>query len=205
MNQLFDLLQGQLSDNVIETLSERIGVQDKKQTASAAQDALSTILAGLAKNASKPEGAQSLVKALENDHDGSVLDNLSDLLKGNQAPVNERAVNGAGILKHILGDKKDQVAGQLAQRSALDQNKMSSMMEMLAPMVMGALGKTKKSSGLDITDLISMLNKGSKQQAKQSGMMGMLGQLLDQDGDGDPTNDIIGMGMKMFGSFFKKK
>lgn len=205
MNQLIEILQGQLSDNVLDAISSRTGVQNKQATASAAQDALSAIMAGLAKNTQSKQGAESLVKALENDHDGSVLDHLNDILSGNIAGVNDRAVNGAGILKHILGNNTEKVAGQLAQRNNLDASSMSSMMEMLAPVVMGALGKTRKSSGLDITDLISMLNKGSKAQTKKSGMGGLLGQLLDQDGDGDPTNDIIGMGMKMLGGFFKKK
>jgi len=205
MDDLLNLLQGQLSDNVIASLGSRAGINDQQKAASAAQDALGAIMAGLAKNTQSKEGADSLAKALDRDHDGSVLDQLSDILGGNSAQVSERAVNGAGILKHILGNKQENVAGQLAKRNQLDQSTMSSMMEMLAPVVMGALGKTRKSSGLDITDLISMLNKGSKKQAKQTGMGGILGQLLDQDGDGDPTNDIIGMGMKMLGGLFRKK
>lgn len=205
MNQLLDLIQSQISDSVINEIGKKIGETDQQKTANAAQDAMSALLAGLAKNARDPQGAASLNQALEKDHDGSMLDNLMDMINGNQAQLNSRAANGAGILKHIFGEQKEQVAGQLAQKSAVNQNQMSSMMEMLAPLVMGALGKTKKQSGFDITDLISMLNTSSTQQAKKSGTMGMLGKLLDRDGDGNPTNDIIGMGMKMLGGLFKRK
>lgn len=36
-------------------------------------------------------------------------------------------------------------------------------------------------------------------------MMDLLTQILDQDGDGSATDDILNMGMKMLGGFFKKK
>ena len=205
MNQLFELLQGQLTDSVIDQIGKKVGVNDHKKAEEATQDALSALMTGLAKNATKPEGARSLINALDNDHDGSVLDNVMDMLQGNPKVANERAVNGAGILKHIFGDQKEQVAQQLANKAQVDNNAMGSIMEMLAPMVMGALGKQKKSSGLDVGDLMSMLKKGSAQQAQKSGTMDLLTQILDQDGDGSATDDILNMGMKMLGGFFKKK
>ena len=205
MNQLLDLLQDQLTDNVIDQIGKKIGENDQQKTAQATQNALSALMAGLANNTKKPQGAASLMNALDNDHDGSVLDNVMDMLQGNQQATSQRAVNGAGILKHILGDQKEQVATQLASKSQVDSNAMGSIMEMLAPMVMGALGKQKKKSGLDVGDLISMINSGSAQQAKKSGTMDVLSRMLDQDGDGSATDDILNMGMKMLGGFFKKK
>ena len=60
MGNLFDLLHGHLDENVVDHLSNQIGGADRQQTATAAQSIVSTLLAGLAKNASTPEGAASL-------------------------------------------------------------------------------------------------------------------------------------------------
>ncbi|HRF38840.1 MAG TPA: DUF937 domain-containing protein, partial [Saprospiraceae bacterium] len=65
-----------------------------------------TLVSALARNASTEQGAAALSNALDRDHDGSILSNLAGLL-GGQAPAQDnRALNGAGILNHILGDRQ---------------------------------------------------------------------------------------------------
>ena len=86
MANLIDLLQSQLSDGLIDQLSNQIGA-NRQQTRTAADSILSTLIGGLAKNAANPRGAEALNNALNRDHDGSLLDNLNDLIaaqnKGN--------------------------------------------------------------------------------------------------------------------------
>jgi hypothetical protein len=205
MDNLFELLQGKLSDQMIDTLSKKIGEPNRQKTAEATQDALSALMAGLAKNTKKPRGAASLSKALDKDHDGSAFDNIMDMLKGDQSKIGQKATDGAGILEHIFGKDKEKVAGELSKKSSIDTSKMSSLMEMLAPLVMGALGKSKKSGGFDITDLFSMLDSSSKKQSQKSGTMDVLKQLLDRNGNGSSKNDLIGMGMRMLKRFISKK
>lgn len=205
MDNLFELLQGKLSDEMIDTLGQKIGEPNRQKTAEATQDALSALMAGLAKNAKKPKGAASISKAIDKDHDGSAFDNIMDMLRGDQSKIGQKATDGAGILDHIFGKEKEKVAGQLSKKSDIDQSKMSSLMEMLAPLVMGALGKSKKSGGFDITDLFSMLSGSAKKQSEKSGTMDMLTQMLDRDGDGSATDDIIGMGKSIFKRFMGKK
>ncbi len=103
-NNLMDLLQGQLSEGMIDQLSQQLGGADRQQTATAASGVMSTLVSALARNASTPEGAQSLSNALDRDHDGGILDNVMDLFGGNAQPKPEqtRAMNGQGILKHLL-------------------------------------------------------------------------------------------------------
>ncbi|MBL7792890.1 MAG: DUF937 domain-containing protein, partial [Saprospiraceae bacterium] len=146
---LIDLLQGQLSGGLVDQLSQQIGGADREQTATAAQGIITTLVSQLARNASTPEGAQSLNNALERDHDGSLLDNLSDVLTGNVQPQNQSTVNGLGILKHVLGDRQGGVANMVSQMSGLESGKTMQLMGLLAPVVMGMLGKAKNQNGLD--------------------------------------------------------
>src|SRR5262245_33460759 len=100
MPGLMDVLGAALGGDVQEQLGQRVGA-DSQTTSQAIQAALPMILSGLTRNAAQPGGATSLHAALERDHDGSVLDNLSGFFQGS---VSGRAANGAGILEHVLGD-----------------------------------------------------------------------------------------------------
>lgn len=202
---LIDLLQGQLSGGLVDQLSQQIGGADRDQTATAAQGIITTLVSQLARNASTPEGAQSLNNALERDHDGSILDNLTDVLTGNVQPQNQSTVNGLGILKHVLGDRQGGVANMVSQMSGLESGKTMQLMGLLAPVVMGMLGKAKNQNGLDVGGIANLLN-GTVSQQQQSGnpTLNMISRFLDSDGDGSALDDIANMGMKILGGLFKK-
>ncbi|MBI1224488.1 MAG: DUF937 domain-containing protein [Bacteroidetes bacterium] len=196
MGNLFDLLQGHMDENVVDHLSNQIGGADRAQTATAAQSIVSTLLAGLAKNASTPEGAASLNNALERDHDGSLLDNLMGMLGGGgqAAPEQSRALNGAGIINHILGPSQSGAIDMISKMSGLDSNKTGNLMTTLAPMVMSLLGQQKKQQGLDVSGLAGLLSNSVGQQ-RQAGnpLMDMATRFLDKDGDGSMMDDVAGM------------
>ncbi|MBK9015603.1 MAG: DUF937 domain-containing protein [Saprospiraceae bacterium] len=197
MGNLFDLLQGHLDENVVDQLSNQIGGADRQQTATAAQSIVSTLLSGLAKNASTPEGAASLNNALERDHDGSLLENLMGMLGGGgqqPAPEQSRALNGAGILDHILGDRQSGAIDMISRMSGLDSSKTGNLMTMLAPMVMSMLGQQKRQQGLDVDGIAGLLTNTVGQQ-KQAGnpLMDMATRFLDKDGDGSMMDDVAGM------------
>jgi hypothetical protein len=204
MANLLELLSSQLDDNLIDNLSAQIGGADRQQTATAAQGIMSTLIGGLAKNASTPEGASSLANALDRDHDGSILNDLMGMLGGQVQPQNASTVNGAGIIKHILGDRQGGAIDMISKMSGLDSNKTGNLMTMIAPMVMGMLGKQKQQNGLDVGGLMNMLS-GTVTQQKQSGnpLMDMATRFLDKDGDGSAIDDIAGMvGKGLLGKLF---
>lgn len=208
MTNLLDLLQGQLSDGLIEQLSATIDA-DPKQTATAAQGIMSTLVSGLAKNASTPEGASSLASALDRDHDGSILNNLMGMFSGNMQaqPEQPRALNGVGILNHILGDRQGGVIDMISKMSGLDSSKTGNLMAMLAPVVMGMLGRQKQQQGLDISSLAGLLS-GTVTQQRKSGnpLMDLANRFLDKDGDGSAVDDIAGMvGKGLLGKLFGGK
>ncbi|MGH1334565.1 MAG: DUF937 domain-containing protein [Aureispira sp.] len=196
---LMDMFKQQMTNTVVNQLTEKIGLGSQDQTQSAAQNAFSTLLGAVSKNAATEQGAQQLNQVLEKDHDGSILDNLTSFLStGPTENVSERATNGNGILGHLLGNKQQGIIQGLSQVNKMSPEATQSLLTTVAPMVMGVLGKAKQSQGFDAGGLVSLL--GQQQSAKQApGQLGGLMSMLDSDGDGSVIDDIGGMLGGMFG------
>lgn len=175
---LMQILQGQLSDDVLGNLSEQIGA-DKEQTATAASGIFATLLGGLANNASSEGGLASLGAALDRDHDGSMLDDLMGIVGGMMQgeTTGNSALNGAGILGHVLGDRQEVAAEHISQSSGLNMSQVMKLMPILAPIVMSVLGRAKNSGGLDLGSLAGIL-MGSAQNAQSGGFGDLLGNVL---------------------------
>jgi len=208
-NPLISLLEQQLGNgNVLETLAKQVGAKDAGQTQSAANSILTALMGAMAKNASSPQGAGALANALDRDHDGSILDDLAGMLMGSAPAQNTKALNGSGIVQHLLGDRQNGVVDMVSKVSGMDKNQVSALMVKLAPLLMGVLGKTKKEQGLDTGGLASLL-QGTVTAQKQQGnpVMNMVTAMLDKDGDGSVVDDLVesagkGLLSKLFG---KKK
>ncbi|MDH0675264.1 DUF937 domain-containing protein [Empedobacter sp. GD03861] len=192
-----NLIQGAMGQQIVASAAKQLGINESQaQTAVAA--AVPFLLSALNKNA-QGGGAEGISNAL-NQHDGSILDNLSGFLGqgGNQQ-------DGLGILGHVLGNKQQNVESAISQQSGLNTAQVTQILALVAPIVMGYLGKQKQSAGLDsngIAGLLGGLVGGSTTQTNQSGVnLGGFEKLLDQDGDGQLG---IGDAMSLLGGFFKK-
>lgn len=199
-----DLIKGQLTSTVLDSLTSQIGGgASRQQTSGAAENIMEVLLGGVARNAASQDGANALNNALEKDHDGGILDNLQDILAGNNVqPQYERAMNGAGILKHILGDKQSGIIDAISKSSGLNSSQTGNLMMKLAPILLGVLGKQKRQQGLDVSGISDLL-RGERQQQQQrqaqSPLGGLLKNFIDQDGDGNIMDDLGGM----LGKFLK--
>lgn len=205
-NPLLDLVSSHLDAGTIAQIARQIGATPQA-TAKATSAAVPVLVGALNQQAASPQGAQALLGALDRDHDGSILDDLGSLLGGalgsggvgGGAP---KALDGAGILGHILGGKRSAVESQVSQASGLDGAAIGKLLMLLAPIVMAALGKTKKNVGGG-GSLIDILGNAAGQG--NAGLGGMLGSMLDADGDGNPSNDLARMGSNILGGLFGKK
>lgn len=191
MSSIFEALSEKLGSEALDQISGKIGA-DRNATKQAVPAALGTLMAALAKNSADSNGAEALNSALARDHDGSVLDNLSGYLSNPSG--------GSGILKHVLGGKQPVIEAGIGQASGLDANSAGQLLQMLAPIVMGALGKERQRSGLDAGAIAGMLAKEKDvvRHAPQGG--DLLTNLLDADGDGQVIDDIAS---KVGGSLLK--
>ena len=201
MSVLDDLMQ-QLSGGAVSQLSQRINA-DEGATMKAIQGALPMLVGALSKQAGNANGANSLLAALDRDHDGSIMDDIAGFFTGNVAPAGKTA-DGAGILRHILGDQRATAEIGLSKVSGLDTGRTGQLLSMLAPMVMGALGQQKKQRGLDAGGLMDLLGQEQKRVEQNSpNILGFVNKMLDKDGDGSIVDDLLsGVGGNLLGGLF---
>ena len=183
---LMGLLDDALNSDTIKQISQQLGA-DEGATGDAIQAALPMLLGGLANNSANQSGATSLLGALDRDHDGSILDDLAgflgDYLSG----------RGAGILGHIFGDQEGAVERGVSQASGLHLSKVGPLLMMLAPIVMGAIGRALREEGVDAGDLPKELGNAAQQTGGDQGLLGALSSMFDMNRDGSAVDDIAGM------------
>lgn len=188
MNNILELLNGSLGNQVVDSISREAGAS-KEETQSVVTAALPALFGALQDNASHG-GAQGILNALNKKHDGGILDNLSGSLGSNVA------ADGNGILKHVLGGKQTPIQQAISQKTGVSSANVSKILSLLAPIVMGYLGRQAKSKSVDndsgLTDLLggllgggsgsdilgSLLGGGKKSGGGLGGILGGLGSLL---------------------------
>ncbi|MEO1618238.1 MAG: DUF937 domain-containing protein [Planctomycetota bacterium] len=206
MSQLLDVVGSYLSDDNVDRISESLGT-DRSQTQKAISAALPTLVGALTRNASDPSKQQQLHQALQRDHDGSLLDHLGSFFGPGDDPVDQpglssKTVSGGAILDHLLGKRRDRVEQGVSQVSGLNSGQSMKLMAMLAPLLMGALGKKQRQEDLSAGGLGDLLQSERKSVESDSATGSFLGRMLDQDGDGDfDMMDIVKFG---FGRMFKR-
>ena len=189
MTDILDLLTEKLDPRTIQTLSRQIGAAPQ-QTQAAVETALPLLLGALQRNAAAPQGAAALLGALDRDHDGSVLENVAGFFG--------QAATGADVrsVEHIFGGRKGGVESAVARASGLDSGQVLQLLAQLAPLLLGLLGRARRTDGADAGGLGDLLGgaMGRMQQANP-GLGGLLGGLLDADGDGSAVDDLLGKAM----------
>ena len=206
---------------VLEAVSENLGFDSDKLT-SATSALLPMLIAGLTKNTQQSGGANSLFDALQRDHDGSLVNDIVGMVSkqmtgdgskggilqmiinllmsifggqkqtGNQG-ITPSTLDGDGILKHILGDKRQLIEQAISKVSDLNLDQVKQLASKLAPLLMGSLGKLQREQNLNAQDLSNLLQaevKQLEQKTSPQNTKGLIG-MLDLDGDGDITNDLI--------------
>ena len=190
MSGILDLLNSDLGKTIVSGVSNQTG-QDQNKTGDVLTMALPVLMQAMKRNAATPEGAQGLLGALENKHDGSILDNLGGLFGGGVS--NDVMDDGGKILGHVLGSKQRNVENALSQKSGMDASSVAQILKVAAPILMGVLGKQKRQQQVEspsgIEGLLGGLLKGNSPQQEQS----FLESMLDADGDGSIIDDVAGM------------
>lgn len=198
-DSIMGMLGQVLDQNTIKSIGQQLG-SDEQTTQKAVSAALPTLLGALSRNASTPDGAQALHGAIERDHDGGLLDNLSGFLggAGGDQSTTSRMVG------HIFGGKQSRVEQGISQASGLDSAASGKLMGILGPMVMGAIGKKRKSSNLDAGGLAGLLGKERESLERDAPKeSSLIGRMLDSDGDGDfDMSDMMKMGAGYLGKMF---
>lgn len=188
------LISGLASQFGGDTLGKLAGLVGGSQedTGKAVAAALPMLLGSIAGNADQPQGVNALAGALSSGHDGSILDMLGPLLSGGYA---SRALgsDGSRILGHLLGDQQGSAESSIAQFAGVDSGLVSKLLPMIAPIVMGFIGKKMTGGGLDVAGLGSLLGQEREQAQQQEGGLGAIFDVL--SGNGKPDTPQGGGGL----------
>lgn len=184
---ILDQLSGQATDTI--AAKERI---DSGSANAAIDAALTAILSGLQQNVTESNGAEKLDGAVGKDHDGSVLDDIIASIQSSDVQS-----DGADILSHVFGSKKGKVASKVAKESGVSTSTATDIMGTLAPIILGQLGKSKQSGGLDAGGLASEI---LRQQLPSGGVGDVVQQVL----SGKQTG-LAAILLSLFKTFFGKK
>jgi hypothetical protein len=191
---VLEMLDDRLSPDVVDRISDRIGA-DPDTTSNAIDTALPLLITAMADNLSDDHQLQSLTAAVAADHDGSVLDDVPGFVSHAEGRA------GQGILSHVLGGSRLRVERSLGQITGLAAGTAGHLLSVLAPLVMGALGRARRELGLSRRGLATMLTVEQEQLNQAApGMMGRLRRILGSTNQRALTVNIRGMLGKTFGA-----
>ena len=110
---LLDLAKSSLTPILLSKAGSLFGLEDG--VASKALGAiLPTLLSGVLSKSATPQGADSLLNAIKDDHvDGNIVNNLSSLLS-NESGVQSLGAQGGKLLGFLFGDKASGLGDQIA-------------------------------------------------------------------------------------------
>jgi hypothetical protein len=227
MSELLDLIEDRLDPSALNAMSRRIGA-DEQRTEQAVSMLLPALIGGLARNTRNPgEGRVALDHALERDHDGGLLDALGGMFGGAQAAPrapnagaressggllealggilgggpgigSARTTDADGILGHILGDRRNELERGVGSATGLGSGSVAQLLAMLAPVVMGALGRSKRERNLDadgVADILARERRSIEERTPEMHEGGLM-DLLDSNRDGrlSMADDIAKVG-----------
>lgn len=189
---LIDLLTGNTGNQVAEQAETKFGIS-KTQVIALLAVAAPLIISYLRKKSQDANEAEALNNALDKDHDGSILDDVSQ--------ADARQSEGGSILNHIFGEEKPNVENRLSQNTGISIDKIGPILSMLAPVIMGYIGKEKQQNNVGAGGLGDLLGgilgnaSNESQQQQSSPLNDILGSVLsggNSQSSGNPLNDIIG-------------
>jgi len=176
MNILNTILESALDDNIVNTFSKKSGI-DSNNIQSLIKDLAPKLLNGAKQNLASSNDSSSLINMISQI-------NL-DSLKSNPSQIDSLDTNRMiSELFNSLNENEDDVKNELSSKSGIDSSSISSIIPMLAPLVLGALNKTSNLSAMDSNNT--------------NNVTATLLNFIDQDNDGSVVDDLMGMASKFF-------
>ena len=176
---LVDLIKNELGDVVLDQVSSLLG-ETKGNTGNALNGTISGILENILSSSSESGSATKLASTLDG-LDDSLVENFSSILTGgNHSSLVE---TGTKLLGSLLGNfSVSKMATTIANCSGIKNQSASSLIGLIAPVILGVIRKKMRSDNLDANGLLSMLQdqKDNISEAMPAGMVGSFDSKPDQ-------------------------
>jgi hypothetical protein len=140
-----------LTPEVIAKIASYLGL-DKATTLRAAEGSVPALLAGLSDLVATPSGSNQLSKLLSQQQAGSPTDLL------NSTGAQSFAETGSNMLSGLFGNRTmDTMAQAIGKATGMGDSSGKSLLGVLGPIVLGALGQQQRKAGLDANGLAALL------------------------------------------------
>lgn len=195
MDLLKTLLEAQ-GGGLVQQVADRCGL-DRDQANSAVAELLPSLAQGMKANIAKPGGLDALLKAVQSGNHQRYVDNPAEL-------ANEQAISdGNGILGHLLGSKdvSRQVAASASARTGIDNEKLKSMLPMIASMMMGSVSKQVSGGVAGATQGLPSAAAALQSLGGNDAIGSLLGQFLGGDSaaaQNSPAGGLLSIARKFF-------
>lgn len=176
MNILDTILKSGLDENILGAISSKTGI-DTNSIQDIVSQVAPQLVDGAKQNLTSTNDSSNLIDMISNT-------NLDSLKNNPDAIDSSNNTNMLGELFSSLNTNENDVANELSAKSGIDASSISSLLPMLAPLVMGAINQKTNLSASDTSntnDITSMLTN-----------------FIDQDNDGSVVDDLMGMAKKFF-------
>ncbi|GAB4467035.1 MAG: hypothetical protein OHK0029_38740 [Armatimonadaceae bacterium] len=192
LNELLGQLMG---GGTVGQMSQQVGANEQT-TQNAIMTSLPLLIGAMSQQTSTPEGSNQLMTMLDRDGDGDIMDDLSGFL----SDPGRSTGTGNQVVETLFGGQRHQVENGLSRTTGLNSSQISSLLVMLAPIVLSFLARKKQESSLDSNGVASVLNQETRNMEQQGmPLMNVLSGVLDQNKDGSPFDDVMRVAGGLFG------
>ncbi len=190
MSAVLEEVNNLLSGETLTKLSNNIGA-DPFATAKAVGASIPALINAMADKAKETGGATALLGLLNTETnkqngiaDGSILDRVGDLVN---TPT---PFGGVEMMQSLFGAAQPQIERKIGHISGLSTGAIARLLPVLAPLLLGILGRQVTTQGLDAAAVTKHLS--DQQGFLRSSAPGLLGFLekIDANDDGSVIDDI---------------
>lgn len=171
---IISMITNALTPDLINRIASALGL-DRFTTQNAIGAAVPAILAGLAGVASQPGGAQKVADAVNQQSSSGILGSLASMVGG--SGQSSLISQGTSLLSSLFGGRDtNALSGAVAKFAGMGQGESNSLLAMLAPAVMGVIGKSFGGRTPDASGITSLFasQKDNIISAMPSGFTSML-------------------------------
>jgi outer membrane protein OmpA-like peptidoglycan-associated protein len=191
---LLDIVTKELSGENAGKIAAFLGESSSSVTGSIGPAAAS-VIAGLMSRASAHDGAQDIFSRINSGgYTGDFLKRFSGMLAG-KSGTDDLLKTGSDLLSFLFGSKLGNLETVVSSATGLAKGSSSSMLAMLAPLIMGILGKQTADENLDSAGVVKLLDsqKDFVQSAAPAALSNVLGLASLSQLGGLPPSATIGI------------
>lgn len=173
---LLEIVKKQISGEILQKAAAFLG-EDTGASQKALYAILPSVLGGVVNQSTSISSATNLMNTITTDgHDGSIFNSLSNLLNGGSATQGLMSA-GDGIVKNLFGNKTSGIVDWIASYAGIKTGSASGLMSLIAPVVMGAIGKQISGGQTGVSGLMSLLGGQTNfiKNALPAGLSSVLG------------------------------